>query len=156
MSALSEAERAQIAAEMARYPDKRAASIEAMKVVQHHRGWVSDDALREIAALLEMHPSELDGVATFFNLIYRRPVGRHVIHVCESVSCWMLGQEDLRQRLRALLGVDYGGTTADGRYTLLPIVCLGACDRAPAVMIDGNLHDGVTAESLGALLERYG
>lgn len=152
---LSDDEMRDIRAEMEHYPDRRAIGLEAMKIVQHHRGWVSDEALQDIAALLGMQVAELDSVATFFNLIYRRPVGRHVIHICESVSCWMQGFDAVRQHLRERLEIDYGGTTADGRYTLLPIVCLGACDRAPALMIDGNLHDAVTPEYLAALLERY-
>ena len=108
----------------ARYAEKRGASVEALKIVQRSRGWVSDEDLHEVAGVLEMSPDELDGVATFYNLIFRRPVGRHVILVCDSVSCWIMGYEALRDRLQARLGVRLGETTTDGRFTLLPIVCL--------------------------------
>jgi NADH-quinone oxidoreductase subunit E len=152
---LTDEERQEIAAELPRYPEKRAACVEALKIVQRRRGWVSDESLREVAELLEMTPDELDGVATFYNLIFRRPVGRHVILLCDSVSCWIMGGTDLRQRLQERLQIRPGETTADGRFTLLPVVCLGACDRAPAMMIDDDLHGDLTAQRLDAILERY-
>jgi NADH-quinone oxidoreductase subunit E len=152
---LTEQEQQEIAAEIQHYPEKRAVCIEALKIVQQHRGWVSDESLRDIAAFLEMTPEELDGVATFYNLIFRRPVGRHVILVCDSVSCWIMGYDRLRDRLTAHLGIRPGETTPDGRFTLLPIVCLGTCDHAPAMMIDEDLHRDLDPEAIGGILERY-
>jgi NADH-quinone oxidoreductase subunit E len=152
---LSDAERHEIDVELTHYDDKRAVGIEALKIVQHHRGWVSDDALRDIGEYLDMPTSELDGVATFFNLILRKPVGRHIIWVCDSVSCWIMGYESMRNYMSEKLGVPLGGTTADGRFTLLPIVCLGACDRAPAMMVDQDLHGPLTPEGIDAILARY-
>src|SRR5579872_3611118 len=137
------------------YEEKRGAAVEALKMVQRSHGWVSDERLREVASLLEMSPDELDGVATFYNLIFRRPVGRHVVLICDSVSCWIMGYEALRDAFQTRLGVRLGDTTADGRFTLLPIVCLGACDHAPTIMIDDDLHHGVDPARLDALLERY-
>ena len=116
-------------------------------VVQKHRGWVSDEALRDVAAMISMSADELDGVATFYNLIYRRPVGRHVILFCDSVSCWIVGYEKIRRALEAQARHPLGETTADDRFTLLPIVCLGACERAPALMIDEDTHFDVDAAS---------
>jgi len=110
---LTAQEQQEIAAELGHYPEKRAACIEALKIVQQHRGWVSDESLRDIAAFLEMTPDELDGVATFYNLIFRKPVGRHVILVCDSVSCWIMGYDRLRERLTARLGIRPGETTPD-------------------------------------------
>lgn len=152
---LSQEERQEIQSELEHYPEARAASIEALKVVQRHRGWVSDEALRDVAALLGVTPDDLDDVATFYNLIFRRPVGRHVILVCDSVSCWVTGYEPLRARLRERLGVDLGETTADGRFTVLPVPCLGACDRAPAMMIDSDFHGSVDLDALDDILARY-
>lgn len=126
-----------------------------MKIVQRRRGWVSDESLKDIAELLSMSVDELDGVATFYNLIYRKPVGRHVISVCDSVSCWIMGYERLRDALKARLGVQMGETTADGRFTLIPIVCLGACDHAPTLMVDQDLHHDVDPQKLDSVLERY-
>jgi NADH-quinone oxidoreductase subunit E len=138
-----------------RYEDKRAACIEALMAVQRRHRWISDAQLREVAALLDMAPDELDGVATFYNLLFRRPVGRHVIMVCDSVSCWVMGHDALLHALQQRLGIVRGQTSADGRFTLLPIVCLGHCDHAPALMVDDDLHGDVAPENLDALLARY-
>jgi NADH-quinone oxidoreductase subunit E len=145
----------EIERELATLPERAAACIGALKVVQHHRGWVDDTAVDDVAAFLEMSPAEVDGVATFYNLIFRRPVGRHVILACDSVSCWMLGGEGLRERLARRLGIGEGETTADGRFTLLTIPCLGDCDHAPAAMVDEDLHHDLTPETLDNALQRY-
>ncbi len=152
---LSDKEKREIESELAHYPTKRAVCIDALKIVQRHRGWVSDEALRDVAGFLDMSPAELDGVATFYNLIFRKPVGRHVIFVCDSVSCWIMGYDTVRDYLSARLRVEMGGTTADGRFTLLPIVCLGACDHAPAMMVDDDLHGDLDANKIDAILEQY-
>ncbi|HEX5474671.1 MAG TPA: NADH-quinone oxidoreductase subunit NuoE [Vicinamibacterales bacterium] len=152
---LSDDERREIEAEMTRYPTRRAACVDAMKIVQRHRGWVSDESLQDIAGLLQMTLDELDGVATFYNLIFRRPVGRHLVLVCNSVSCWMLGADRVSAGIAAAIGAGPGETTPDGRFTLLPIVCLGACDHAPALMVDGDLHGDVDPAHASDLLARY-
>lgn len=136
-------------------PHRSATAIEAMKIVQKHNRWVSDDALKALATLLGMTYHELDSVATFYNMIFRRPVGRHVIFVCNSVSCWVMGYEDIRDRLTGKLGVGFGETTADDRFTLLPIPCLGTCDHAPAIMVDEDLYRDVKREELDRILEKY-
>lgn len=152
---LSDEERHEILHEMSHYPDPRAASIEALKVVQRHRGWVSDDAIVAIASVLGMPSAELAGVATFYSLIFRSPVGRHVIKVCDSISCHLTGYDELKDAFVRRLGVRYGETTPDGRFTLLPICCLGACDRGPCVMIDDDLHGPLGADAVEPLLESY-
>ncbi|MEC4748477.1 NADH-quinone oxidoreductase subunit NuoE [Methylomicrobium sp. Wu6] len=144
---LSPEEITEINAEMTRYADKAAVSIEALKIVQKHHRWVSDEALVAVAELLEISPAQLEGVATFYNLIYRRPVGKTVIHYCNSVTCWMLGAEKVRERLCRHFHVDLGEMTADGEYTVLPIVCLGACDHAPVAMVGDQLRLDITEEN---------
>ena len=151
---LSAEERHEIEEELKRYPSKRAVSIDAMKIVQRRRGWVSDEALRDIAELLEVSVDDLDSVATFYNLIFRKPVGRHVIMVCDSVSCWIMGYDRVREHLTKRLGINMGETTPDGRFTLLPIVCLGTCDHAPAMMVDQQLHRDLDAEKIDKILEQ--
>ena len=152
---LTDDERREIEVEMARYPTRQAASVEAMTNLQRHRGWVSDESLQDLVPMLHMTTDELDGVATFYNMIFRRPVGRHVILVCNSVTCWMLGADRLHERTATACGARPGETSADGRFTLLPIVCLGACDHAPALMIDGALHGDVDPARVVQLLSRY-
>ncbi|PYV33799.1 MAG: NADH-quinone oxidoreductase subunit NuoE [Acidobacteria bacterium] len=152
---LSPEERQEIEAELARYPAKQAVTIDALLIVQKHRGWVSDETLKDLAAFLGMTVEDLDGVATFYNLIFRKPVGRHVVTVCDSVSCWIMGYEKIRRRLTKDLGIELGQTTSDGRFTLLPIVCLGTCDHAPAMMVGRDLYRDLTPEKLQGILEKY-
>jgi NADH-quinone oxidoreductase subunit E len=136
-------------------PYRQAACIEALKIVQTKRRWISDDSLKDVATFLEMSPAELDSVATFYNLIFRKPVGRHVILVCDSITCWVMGYEKLHEYLQAKLGIRHGETTRDDRFTMLPNPCLGTCDCAPALMIDHDLYRNVTPEQLDEILERY-
>jgi len=137
------------------YPQRPAAGIEALKIVQRYRHWISDETLADIAAYLGMSPDELDNVATFYNLIFREPVGQHVIHICDSITCWIMGYEGLREHLCRRLEVDLGGTTGDGRFTLLPIQCLGTCDHAPAMMVDDDLHRDLDPSKLDQVLQHY-
>ncbi|MHB1131843.1 MAG: NADH-quinone oxidoreductase subunit NuoE [Chloroflexota bacterium] len=151
----SEEQRA-IEAELGHYEQAQAAAIEALKIVQEHRGWVSDEALGDLAPLLGMSVAELDGVATFYNIILRRPVGRHVIRICNSISCWVMGYENLHDYLLSRLNLrQLGETTADGRFTLLPNVCLGCCDIAPAMMVDDDLYGELTPDKIDQALLRY-
>lgn len=151
---LTAAEIDEITAEMAHYADKAAASIEALKIVQKHRRWVSDDCLAAVADLLEISPAQLEGVATFYNLIYRQPVGRTVIHYCNSVSCWIMGAEQVEARLCERLQVRPGEMSADGEYTVLPIVCLGTCDHAPVMLVGDQLRHDVTDDVIDEILGR--
>lgn len=141
--------------EVEHYPYKRAVCIDAMMVIQRHRGWVSDEAVHDVAELLGMSTADLDGVATFYNLIRRQPVARHVVLICDSVSCWIMGCDRVRDQLCTRLGTTLGGSTADGRFTLLPIVCLGACDHAPAMMIDNDLITNLNEHRIESVLDQY-
>jgi NADH-quinone oxidoreductase subunit E len=145
----------EIEAEAARYPKREAVCIDALKIVQRHRRWISDESVRDIAEHLGMSPTDVDSVATFYNLIFRKPVGRHVIMVCDSVSCWITGYDRIRQHLQERLGVRLGETTSDNRFTLLPIVCLGCCDHAPAMMVDTDLCSDLDAQKIDRELEKY-
>jgi len=136
-------------------PVKKAAGIEALKIVQERRRWVSDESLKDVAEFMDMSPEELDSVATFYNLIFRKPVGRHVILLCDSISCWVMGYENILAELTNKLNIKYGETTSDGRYTLLPNCCLGTCDCAPAMMIDHDLYRNLTIDQLDEILKKY-
>ncbi|NOT13430.1 MAG: NADH-quinone oxidoreductase subunit NuoE [Methylococcaceae bacterium] len=151
---LSPTEIQEINAEMSHYEDKTAVSIEALKIVQKHRGWVSDDCLVAVAGFLDMAPAQLEGIATFYNLIYRRPVGKTVIHYCNSVTCWMMGSEQIREHLCRRLNVALGEMSEDGEYTILPIVCLGACDHAPVAMVGDELKLDLTENAVNEFLGR--
>ncbi|MEX2468402.1 MAG: NADH-quinone oxidoreductase subunit NuoE, partial [Pseudohongiellaceae bacterium] len=150
-----EAEIAEIEHEMTLYPDKKAVGLEALKIVQKHQGWVSDESLLAIAKYLEMPAADLEGVATFFNLVYRQPVGRHVMLFCNSVSCWIMDCDRIREHITDRLGIDFGETTDDNEFTMIPVPCLGDCDRAPVMMVGEDLHRNLTLEDVDKLIEHY-
>lgn len=152
---LSETERSAIEHEMHHYEDPRAASIEALKIVQKARGWVPDGAADAIGEVLGIPASDVEGVATFYSQIFRQPVGRHIIRVCDSMTCFIGGHENVLGSIKTELGIDPGQTTADGRFTLLPVCCLGNCDKAPAVMIDDDTFGNIQPDGVAKLLEPY-
>ena len=152
---LTTAEINEIETEAAHYPKREAVCIDALRIVQRHRGWVSDESVHDIAKHLRMSTTDVDSIATFYNLIFREPVGRHVVMVCDSVSCWIMGYDRVRAHLHERLGIEHGQTTPDNRFTMLPIVCLGCCDHAPAMMVDGELHDDLDPQKIDSALEKY-
>lgn len=152
---LTDQEKQEVQQELAKYEQKRAAGPEALKIVQRHRGWISDESLNDIARFLDMTDEELDSVATCYNFIFRQPVGRHIILICDSVTCWLTEYEILYDHLKKKLYIAFGETTSDGRFTLLPASCLGACDKAPVMMIDETLHVNLTVSQLDEILDRY-
>lgn len=151
---LTEEEEKEILYEAEQYPYPAAACIDALKIVQHHRGWVSDESVKDIAQILKMSNEEVDSVATFYSRIYRKPVGRNVILICDSISCMIMGYGSIYDYISKKLGISFGGTTSDGRLTLLPISCLGDCDNAPAMMINDDHYNNLTVEKVDELLEK--
>ena len=117
---LTSLEKKEILEEVKLYPYPGAACLDALKIIQHHRGWVSDEAVKDIGDFLELSATEVDSIATFYSRIYRHPVGRHVILVCDSVSCMIMGYDRLYDHLSGKLGIHFGETTPDNKFTLLP------------------------------------
>ncbi len=152
---LTDTERRELEDALKHYPDKRGAAIDSLLTIQRRRGWISDDSLLEIAQFLEITAEDLDSIATFYNLVFRKPVGRHVAFVCDSISCWIKGCEQVQEQIKKLYDVDLGQTTPDGRLTVLPIACLGQCERAPAVMINQDVYGDVTPEKIEQIMEKY-
>jgi NADH-quinone oxidoreductase subunit E len=141
--------------EIAACPSDHAVCFDALRAIERHTGWVSDDDIREIADMLRMTSEEVEATATFYNHIHRKPVGRHVILVCESAACWIMGRDTIVDYLKDHLGIRVGETTGDNKFTLLPVQCLGACDCAPAIMIDDELYGDLDAEKLDQILKCY-
>jgi len=152
---LSESEIREIEEEIKQYPYPSVACIDALKIVQAHRGYVSDESVTDIAQILSVSAEEVEGVATFYSRIYRKPVGRNVILICDSVSCMIMGYGSLYEYVSKKLGIEFGKTTADGRFTLLPVSCLGDCDNAPAMMINNDHYNRLTIEMADELLSKY-
>lgn len=137
------------------YEDPQSSSVEALKIVQKNRGWVSKQAILEISKILTISESNLEEVATFYSQIFRKPVGRNIIRYCDSVVCYMCGCEDIKLCLEDVLNISIGETTKDFRFTLLPICCLGNCDNAPTIMINDNIYSRLNLERVVELLELY-
>ncbi len=152
---LSAEEIAEIEHEMMLYPDKKAVGLEALKIVQKHQGWVSDESLLGISKYLDIPAADLEGVATFFNLVYRQPVANNVMLFCDSVSCWIMGCESIKSHIKDRLDIDYGETSKGGDFTLIPVPCLGDCDRAPVMMVGSDLHRNLTPEKIDSIITDY-
>jgi len=134
------------------YPFPSAACIDALKIVQKYRGWISDEAVEDIAGELKMSVDEVESVSTFYSRIYRKPVGRNVILVCNSVSCMIMGYESVYNFISEKLKINFGETTSDGKFTLLPVTCLGDCDHAPALIINDDLYNKMTPDLIDQIL----
>ena len=152
---LTDEEIHEIEHEMELYPDKQAVGLEALKIVQKHQGWVSDESMQAISKFLEIPVSDLESVATFFNLVYRQPVGENVILFCNSVSCWVMGCESIKSHINKKLGIDFGQTSEDGKFTFLPVPWLGDCDKAPVMMVGDDLHRNLTHDKIDELILTY-
>lgn len=152
---LSHDEKEEIQEEIKLCPHPSAACIDALKIVQRHRRWISDEAVEDIAMELGMSNEEVDSIATFYTRIYRKPVGRNVILVCDGISCMIMGYESVYKCISDKLSIRFGETTSDDRFTLLPITCLGDCNHAPALMINDDLHNNLNVSSIDEILEKY-
>jgi NADH-quinone oxidoreductase subunit E len=128
--------------------------VDILLALQEHYGHLSDEAVEEAAVLLGMSPLEIEEVATFYTFIYREPVGKYVIHVCDSVICWMDGYESIKDYLCKKLDIDLGGTTADGLFTLLPVCCIGYCDQSPAMLINRKVYGHLTRQKVDEIFEK--
>ena len=126
--------------------------VDLLRAIQSHHGWVPDDGVLLTAETLGVLPIEVEEIATFYDKIFRRAVGRRVIHLCDSICCWSTGAEMITEHLKKVLDINLGETTADGQFTLLPSCCLGACGDAPAMMIGLTTHGRLTSEKIDKVL----
>ena len=149
---LSDDVREKIEAEAKKYPSRRAAVKSALRYAQQEHGWVSEGVVNSVAALLALEPIQVYEVATFYDMFYTKPVGRHKIRVCTNVSCMLRGSQDVLDRLKNKLGVDVGETTADGKVVLFEAECLGACGGAPMLICNDRYVEDMTPEGVDQLL----
>jgi NADH-quinone oxidoreductase subunit E len=151
---LSEAMKLDLAKKyFARYPTKRACLLPVLHAVQHHYNWIPSGAMVEIAAFLGLTPAEVMDTATFYEEYWLKPKGKYLIQVCRSLACEICGSKELTARMEKKLGVELGETSADQRYTLVELECLGSCGTAPVAMVNEVLHENVTPEGLERIVE---
>jgi len=138
--------------------DPRPAMLEALRLIQQEHGWVSDEHLKEAAAVLGVSEAELEDIATFYSLIFRRPVGEKLILLCDGASCWMNGADAVLAAVRERYGIGPGETTPDGRLTVINICCVGGCDRSPAAVVgrDRRLVGPIDPDRLDEIVEAAG
>jgi NADH-quinone oxidoreductase subunit E len=150
----SDAARRELEAVLSRYPDKEAAILPALYLAQREFGYLSDDAIVVVADLLGFTPARIEGVATFYTMYNRKPVGKYHLQICRNLSCSLLGAEHLIEHVSKKLGIRPGKTTPDGKFTLSEVECLGSCGTAPVLQLNDDYHEDLTEEKIDALLDR--
>ena len=138
----------------ARYPadQRKSAILAALYLVQHQQGYITLNGMRHVAEVIGCTPADVEDVVSFYTMFYTRPMGRHVIQVCRNLSCSLLGARELVRHIEERIGARVGETTADGRYSLLTVECLGSCGTAPMMQVNDDYHENLTRERVDALL----
>lgn len=152
--AFSESARAEFERLLTRYPDRKAVILPALHLAQKEFGYVSDEAIVYISGLVGTSPAEIEGVATFYTMYSRKPVGKYHVQICRNISCSLLGAEHLIAHVATKLGVKPGETTPDGKFTLSLAECLGSCGTAPVMQVNDDYHENLTVESIDRILDR--
>jgi NADH-quinone oxidoreductase E subunit len=149
----SEANETKLNEIISHYPVKRSAVLPALYIAQEEHGYVTDADVQYIATRLGMRVNEVEEVVTFYTMYSRQPVGKYKLQVCRTLSCMLLGAEEITEHLSEKLGVEVGETTADGRFTLQEVECLGFCDLAPCLQVNFDYHEKVTRESVDGIIK---
>ena len=149
---LSEKAKAQINELKGKYPDPKSALLPALEIAQQEHGWLSEKIMREVGQAMDLPPTEVASVASFYTMFYREPVGEHVIQVCTNLSCSLLGAEHIVNHISRQLGIEVGETTPDGKFTLLTVECLGSCGTAPMMQVDETYYENLTEERIDRIL----
>ena len=150
---LSEETRAAIQAAIARYPERRSASIAALRVAQYQLGWLSPEVVTEVGEEMDLDPNGLYQLVTFYDMFYDHPVGSYVLGVCNNLSCYLRGADDLFEYLQNKLGVGPDETTKDGMFTIRTVECLAACGNAPVMMANEEYFENLTHERVDQILD---
>ncbi len=149
---LSENAKTEIKQIRGKYPDPRSALLPAMYVAQREHGWLSPEVMRDVAEVMDLPPTEVASVASFYTMFNRQPVGENLIQVCTNISCSLLGAEHIVEYLKSKLGIDVGQTTPDNKFTLVTVECLGSCGTAPMMQINDTYYEDLTEEKIDRIL----
>ncbi len=152
--AFSDTARAEFERLLTRYPDREAVILPVLHLAQREFGFVSDEAIVYVAGLLGVSPAKINGVATFYTMYNRKPVGKYHVQICRNISCSLLGAEHLIGHVAGKLGVKPGGTTPDGKFTLSQVECLGSCGTAPVMQVNDDYYENLTEASIDAILDK--
>jgi NADH-quinone oxidoreductase subunit E len=149
---LSEKAKAEIVQLKGKYPDPKSALLPALEIAQQENGWLSEEVMREVGQAMDLPPTEVASVASFYTMLYTQPVGEHVIQVCTNLSCSLLGAEHIVDYISRKLGIEVGQTTPDGKFTLLTVECLGSCGTAPMMQVNETYYENLTEEKIDRIL----
>lgn len=138
---------------MGRYPQKRSALIPALQLAQKEAGYLSDEVVSEIARMFSLTPSEVQEVASFYTMLFKKPVGKYVIQVCTNISCMLCNAEEIMEHLTRRLGIRPGQTTPDRKYTLVEVECLGSCGTSPVIQINEDYYEDLTPDKIDKILD---
>ena len=153
---LTPEERQEIEAEFPRYPNKQAALLPALWMVQRERGWISDQSMAEVAEVLGITPAYVKGVVTFYTMYHQHPVGRHFVQICTTSPCNLCGAEDVVKAFLKESGAgELGATSPDGRFTVIEVECLGACGFATPLLVDDDFIENVTPDKVREIVRKY-
>lgn len=139
---------------IARYPEARSALLPLLHLIQREKGWVASESMEWVAKRLELSCAHVEGVVTFYSMYFTKPMGRQVIQLCRTLSCDIRGAQGIRKMIQDQLGIAPGETTGDGKFSLIEVECIGACGTAPAMMIGDELHENLTPERVGSILDK--
>jgi len=153
MGVLLEKRKADIDHHLAKYPDKLSAVMPLLYIAQEEYGYISDEAMREVAAIVDVDVTHIRGLIGFYMMYYDRPKGKYLIYICTDLPCALVGAEDLSQHVCDHLGIQPGETTSDGLFTVENVMCLGACHRAPLAQVNFRFRENLTTESAVAMIE---
>lgn len=154
-SFLNDYEKKYIIQEKKKYEKSKAAVIEALKIVQKNHNWVPNEAIYEIAKILNISKIDVEEVATFYSQIFRQPVGRYIIRYCDSIVCYINNYKKILVNIEKHLCIKSGETTTDKKFTIIPVCCLGNCDKSPTIMINNDTYNNVSTKNIFSILEQY-
>lgn len=137
-----------------RYPEKKSAILPLMHIAQHEYGYMSEEAMQEVADILGINPTHVKSIAGFYTLFYEEPVGKYVLEICNDLACALRGADEFVAMASNKLGIPTEGTTPDGMFSLKTVMCLGACDRAPMLQCNLRFHEHLNEEKFEALLNQ--
>ena len=150
---LSETTRRKIESLIDNYPHRRSALIPSLQLAQGEIGYLAPEVIRELAGIFQLSPNQIYEVASFYTMLYKRPVGKYVIQICTNISCMLCNSEVILAHLEKRLGIKPGETTPDQKFTLMEVECLASCDTAPVAQINDDYHENLTTEKIDRILE---
>ena len=139
----------------AKYPDKRSAVMTMLYIAQEEYGWVTPESIVEVAEICELDPTQVKSIAGFYTMYSEKPKGKYWLQVCTDLACALRGAEQFHKDLKAELGVDEGGTTDDGLFTVEHVMCLAACDKAPMLQCNFHYHENLDMDKMKVLLDQW-